>query len=276
MLIRGVHTDEPKGRADATALMRLVQDARRFIMYHKVAIERCPLQTYASALLFSPANSLVRELYRHEEPEGIAIRPVMAESWSACLQTLEGHSSTVNSVAFSPDSTWLASASSDYTVKVWDARSGACLQTLEDHRHFVNSVAFSPDSTRLASASSDYTVKVWDASSGACLLRLEVGKALFELSFDSTGSCLYTDTGSIAITTSVVSGTVDLAEPKHPQFRGACVSSDRMWVMYSGQNMLWIPSEYRPSRLLVCGTTIGIGTASGRVWICSIDLKHNS
>jgi WD40 repeat protein len=36
----------------------------------------------------------------------------------------------VISVAFSPDSARLASASRDMTVKIWDARSGACLQTL--------------------------------------------------------------------------------------------------------------------------------------------------
>jgi WD40 repeat protein len=57
----------------------------------------------------------------------------MRESWSACLQTLEGHSSRVKSVAFSHDWTRLASASDDGTVKIWDASSGACLQTLEEY-----------------------------------------------------------------------------------------------------------------------------------------------
>ena len=48
-----------------------------------------------------------------------------------CLQTLEGHSNRVTSVAFSPDSARLASASKDNTVKIWDASSGECLQTFE-------------------------------------------------------------------------------------------------------------------------------------------------
>ena len=94
-------------------LAQLVQDARRFIMYHKGAIEGYPLQTYASALLFSPTGSLIRQLFQHEEPEAISIRPAMSDGWSACLQTLEGHSSWVMSVAFSHDSTRLASASGD-------------------------------------------------------------------------------------------------------------------------------------------------------------------
>ncbi|KAF2825268.1 hypothetical protein CC86DRAFT_394952 [Ophiobolus disseminans] len=155
------------------SLVQLVYDAQRFVMSHKQAIESYPLQTYASALLFNPTGSLTRQLFPHEKPEGITIWPAMSDSWSACLQTLEGHSSTVRSVAFSHDSTWLASASWDRTIKIWDASSGACLQMLEGHSSTVTSVAFLHNSTRLASASWDRTIKIWDASSGACLQTLK-------------------------------------------------------------------------------------------------------
>ena len=112
--------------------MQLVQDARRFIMYHKRGIESSPLQAYGSALLFSPTGSLTRRLFKHEEPGYITVRLAMGDSWSACLQTLEGHSRWVKSVAFSHDSTRLASASYDSTVKIWDASSGECLSTLKE------------------------------------------------------------------------------------------------------------------------------------------------
>jgi hypothetical protein len=65
-------------------------------MYHKGAIKGYPLQTYASALLFSLTGSLIRQLFRHKEPEGISIRPALSNGWSTCLQTLEGHSSYVS------------------------------------------------------------------------------------------------------------------------------------------------------------------------------------
>jgi WD40 repeat protein len=116
---------------------------------------------------------LIRKLFEKEAPQWIRIITDIGEEWSACLQTLEGHGDYVISVAFSPDSTRLASGSDDKKVKIWDARSGACLQTLEGHGDYVISVAFSPDSTRLASGSYDKKVKIWDARSGACLQTLE-------------------------------------------------------------------------------------------------------
>ena len=140
------------------ALNKIVYDARRLIMYHKEAIENYPLQAYASALLFSPADSIIRRLFQYEEPRRVALKPAMSNGWSACLQTLGGHRGAVNSVAFSHDSTQLASASGDTTVKIWDVSSGTCLQTLEGHSSTVRSVVFSHDSTRLASASDDETI----------------------------------------------------------------------------------------------------------------------
>ena len=214
---------------DQVQLTQLVQDARRFVMYHKGAIERYPLQTYASALLFSPTGSLIRRLFQHEEPKTITIWPAMSDGWSACLQTLEGHSSIVTSVAFSHDSAQLASASYDNTVKIWDASSGACLQTLH------------------------------------------VSRALQDLSFDPTDSRLYTDIGTIVIQTSEVSSTNGTEELAQPLYQGTSFSADGIWIKHADNNILWVPSEYRPSCSSVSGLTVAMGVGSGRVWSCRID-----
>ncbi|KAK5681376.1 hypothetical protein LTR17_027471, partial [Elasticomyces elasticus] len=156
-----------------SALSELVQDALRFSMSHKQMIEIYPLHVYVSALLFSPQRSIIRRWFQHEVPTWISVKPAVDEEWSACLQTLEGHSGWVWSVVFSADSSRLASASFDRTVRIWDTSSGQCLRTLEGHSDGVNSVVFSADSSRLASASDDCTVNIWDASSGQCLRTLE-------------------------------------------------------------------------------------------------------
>src|SRR5262249_57310405 len=90
----------------------------------------------------------------------------------------EGHAAPVNSVAFGPDGTWLATAagrigSGDNTARLWDARTGQELVAFRGHRAPVSSVAFGPDGTRLATASWDNTARLWDARTGQELLALQ-------------------------------------------------------------------------------------------------------
>ena len=245
-------------------------------MYHKQAIENSPLQAYASALVFSPTSSLIRSLFKEEEPKWITIKPAMGDRWSACLQTLEGHSGLVRSVTFSHDSVRLASASWDNTVKIWDASSGECLQTLEGHSGSVNSVTFSHDSARLASASWDNTVKIWDASSGECLQTLGIGRVLFNISLDTTGSYLYTEIGTIALGASSSSNTTPgVTNPQNPRYQGWGLSPDKAWISYNSENRVWLPSEYRPSCSAVTGKTIGIGVGSGKVCIYNFKVDNS-
>ncbi|KAM9873931.1 nwd1 protein [Verticillium dahliae] len=153
-------------RPGAQLLADLVRDARRFVLSYKAAVESAPLQLYASALVFSPTRTLVRRLFQKEAPSWIISAPAIETGWSACVQTLEGHSGWVTSVAFSADGLRLATASNDKTVKIWDAVTGVCVQTLKGHGRSVTSVAFTADGLQLASASRDETVKIWDAATG--------------------------------------------------------------------------------------------------------------
>lgn len=72
------------------------------------------------------------------------------------------HGGSVQAVAYSPiNSSLIASAGGNHTVKLWDLADGS-VTTLGSHRDTVNSIAFSPDGNRLVSASDDFTFKLWD------------------------------------------------------------------------------------------------------------------
>jgi WD40 repeat protein len=77
-----------------------------------------------------------------------------------------GHSVGVDTVAFAPDGTLIASGNVDNLVRLWQAQSGKVWRTLRGHSSGVTSVAFSPDSTLLASGSWDGTVRLWQVQTG--------------------------------------------------------------------------------------------------------------
>jgi WD40 repeat protein len=81
-------------------------------------------------------------------------------------RTLTGHSSSVISVAISPDGNTLATASFDKTIKLWNLATGEQIRTLSGHSDEVISVAISPDGNTLATASFDKTIKLWNLATG--------------------------------------------------------------------------------------------------------------
>ncbi|MFM6912243.1 MAG: protein kinase domain-containing protein, partial [Dolichospermum sp.] len=100
------------------------------------------------------------------------VTPSPTEKTAQLQQTLTGHSSSVYSLAYSPDGQTLASGSSDNTIKLWNPRTGELLQTLSGLSNSVWSLAYSPDGQTLASGSYHKTIKLWNPRTGQLLQTL--------------------------------------------------------------------------------------------------------
>ena len=105
-----------------------------------------------------------------------AVLPVVsAQTGSPATQTtingqkgliFVGHLASVNALAWSPDGKFIASASDDTFVQVFEAATGARRLIYRGHIEEVAAVAWSPDGHLIASAGQDQTVQIWKAASG--------------------------------------------------------------------------------------------------------------
>jgi WD40 repeat protein len=116
------------------------------------------IQTSSLGLAFDPSGTRLATSN---------IEAGVAEIWDVAsgkkLVTLAGHSGQVNDVAWDPDPDRdrIATASSDTTVRLWNATTGVPELVLHGHTNPVWHVRFSADGSRLASASLDGSVRVW-------------------------------------------------------------------------------------------------------------------
>lgn len=84
----------------------------------------------------------------------------LKSSKPVCRMT--GHQKLVNHVLFSPDGRYIASASFDNSIKLWDGIKGTFIGSFRGHVAPVYQTAWSADSRLLVSCSKDTTLKVWD------------------------------------------------------------------------------------------------------------------
>jgi len=74
------------------------------------------------------------------------------------------HTDWVNDIVLCPNTKTLFSASSDSTVKIWNASKGTLLSTLCNHKDYVKCLAFAKDKSLLASAGFDKNIFLWDVN----------------------------------------------------------------------------------------------------------------
>lgn len=115
------------------------------------------------------------------------------------IRTFSGHTNYVQSVAFSPNDSFLLTGSSDTTAKLWDVATGECIRTFIGHTGpGVYSAVFSPDGTSVLTSSYQET-KLWSIATGACI-RTFIGHnhSVPCVAFSHNGACLVSGSKKIA------------------------------------------------------------------------------
>lgn len=101
-----------------------------------------------------------------------------------------GHSDQVNAMAISPDGRFLASASNDKLIKIWDLTKGMEFRTISGTDGRVEQLTFSPDNRTLAGTSFNEELLVWDVVTGLQKFKGTAATAR-GLGFSIDGNILY-------------------------------------------------------------------------------------
>ena len=135
---------------------------------------------------------------------------------------LTGHKARVSGVAYTPDASTLATASSDNTVRLWNVRDLARLRPFGPplhHKGEVFAVAFAPDGRTLATGNYEDGTSIWsvaDRDRPRLLTRLAANtESVFAVAFAPDGRTLASGVGDNIGDNSVT--LWDVADRRHPR-----------------------------------------------------------
>lgn len=102
-----------------------------------------------------------------------------------------GHQTPVLAVDISTDGRWLASASSDGVIRIWDTTGATTTRVIQAHDSAVYALDIAPDGATLATGGRDSKIRIWNLHTGGRLKELD-GHAgtVFSLAYSDDGATL--------------------------------------------------------------------------------------
>ncbi|OJJ04748.1 hypothetical protein ASPVEDRAFT_153082 [Aspergillus versicolor CBS 583.65] len=220
---------------------------------------------------------------------------------------LKGHKADIFNADISANSRTLASASSDDTVRIWDAITGTAKYALKCQSE-ICAVACSPDGRTLSVSFSDSTLRLWDTDGKAWMQTFTHGAKhvlCASWSTDSrsivlncyetiiildarTGVCRQSlPVGATHVRDAVLSSTGDFivtakghirlgrdsgADSILKDFRAFSIEED--WVTFNGRQIIWLPPEYKVHSFAFYNSRLALGHPSGRITTIELDIEQ--
>ncbi len=202
-------------------------------------------------------------------------------------QTFTGHNGMVFRLAFHPHRQWLASGSSDGTVRVWDLADGKWeeMKAPGDKLAQVRSLVFSPDGKVLAAGNWEGEVFVW---AGRKLVYKLTKQSLpvSGLAFSPDGALLATCTGSwqewqkpgeVRLWNVMTSEEVAKLDGPTAELKGICFNREGTQLIAYGPNkqlLVWDVASRSRLKAFVPETAVtAAAVLNGDRWLALGDLK---
>ena len=152
-------------------------------------------------------GAVIAEADPQDEAGRIEIRDANSK---APLRTIDA-GQKVTAIAIDASGRLLAAARADYSIGLWDVKTGALQGELKKHQDVINALVFSPDGHTLASGSDDRTAILWEIPSGKAKRTLKGHDVtVTSLAFSPDGATLATGSGNAAVVLwNVTTGKLD-------------------------------------------------------------------
>jgi len=232
---------EEAERQRRTAVARQLVAQAELMRNHQAELLQSSVLLAVEAMRLSPSLEADQTLRR-----GLALlpRPVIRMV----------HDSSVQALALSPDGRYLATATQNHAVHVWEVQNGEEIVRVE-HAHVVTAVnsdagiSFSPDGRYFATANGDDTARVWETTTGRELFHLPHPQLVYAVTFSPAGCHLATVSRDCTVRVWEVATGLQIAQLTHKdEVRAVTFSPDGTYLATAsleGLACVWDPTNGR-------------------------------